>query len=54
MKLKKMSSQFNKLTSKNVAARLAHAKLVSKTNIADFVKITDFDDKNLFKKSYFK
>ena len=48
------TQEFNNLTSKNVTARLARAKLVIETNIADFVKITDFDDKNLFKKSYFK
>ena len=41
-----------KLTAENFAARLAQADLASKSDIADFVKKTDFDDKlwNLNKK----
>ena len=41
-----------KLTTENFAARLAQADLASKSDIADFVKKTDFDDKlwNLNKK----
>ena len=34
-----------KLTSENVAARLAQANLASKDDITDFLKNTDFDDK---------
>ena len=36
--------EFNKLTLENFAARLAQANLASKSDIADFVKKTDFDD----------
>ena len=43
---------FNKLTAENVAARLAQVNLGSKTDIANFVKETDFHGKlkNLNKK----
>ena len=34
--------EFNKLTSENFTARLAKANLASKSNIANFVKKTDF------------
>ena len=37
--------EFNKLAAENVAQRLAQATLVSKSHIANFVKKTDFDDK---------
>ena len=37
--------EFNKLTAKSFAARLAQANFASKNDIADFVKTTDFDDK---------
>ena len=37
--------EFNKLTSGYFAARLAQANLASKSDIANFVKKTDFDDK---------
>ena len=37
--------EFNKLTAENFAARLAQANLASKSNIANFVKKADFDDK---------
>ena len=37
--------EFNKLTADNFAAILAQAKLVTKDDIADFVKETDFDKK---------
>ena len=37
--------EFNKLTAKNVAVRLAEANLASKNDIAALVKMTDFDDK---------
>ena len=37
--------EFNKLTGENFSARLAQAKLSSKSDIANFVKKTDFDDK---------
>ena len=36
--------EFNKLTSENFAARSAQANLARKSDIADFVKKTDFDD----------
>ena len=36
--------EFNKLTAKNFAARLAQANLASKCEITNFVKKTDFDD----------
>ena len=44
--------ELNKLTAENFAARLAQANLASKSDIANFVKKTDFDDKlkNLNKK----
>ena len=40
------------ITAENFAARLAQANLGTKSDIADFVKKTDFDDKlkNLNKK----
>ena len=46
------SQEFNKLTSENFTARVKQANLVSKSDIANFVKNTDFDDKlkNLNKK----
>ena len=37
--------EFNKLTVENFAARLAQTNLANKGNIANFVKMTDFDDK---------
>ena len=37
--------EFNKSTAKNFAARLAQANLASKSDIVNFVKKTDFDDK---------
>ena len=37
--------EFNKLTAEKFAARLAPANLASKSDIANFVKKTDFDDK---------
>ena len=37
--------EFNKLTSKNVTARLKQGNLASKNNIANFVKKTDFNHK---------
>ena len=44
--------EFNKLTSQNFAATFTQANLASKSDIAAFVKMTDFDDKlkNLNKK----
>ena len=44
--------EFNKLTSQNFAAAFTQANLASKSDIAAFVKMTDFDDKlkNLNKK----
>ena len=36
---------FNKLTVKNFAGRLVQADLASKSDIPNFVKKTDFDDK---------
>ena len=44
--------EFKKLKAENFAARLAQADLASKSDIADFVKNTNFDDKlkNLNKK----
>ena len=46
-----ITKEFNTLTSENFPARLAHANLASKTNISNFVKRTDFQDrlKNLNK-----
>ena len=41
----KIIQKFNKLTSKNVVARLAQANLENKNYIADFIKRTNFDDK---------
>ena len=37
--------EFNKLTAENFTARLARVSLASKSNITNFVKKTDFDDK---------
>ena len=37
--------EFNKLTSENVTARVAKANLLSRNDIANFVKKTDRDDK---------
>ena len=39
------TQEFNKLTWEKFAARLAQAKLASKSGIANFLKKTDFDDK---------
>ena len=39
------TQEFNKLTSENFAAGLAQANLASKSDIANFVKKADFDDK---------
>ena len=36
------------LTSQTLTARLAQAKLASKSDIINFVKKTDFDDKQKF------
>ena len=49
-----ITPEFLKLTAENFAARLAQANLASKSDIANFVKKTDFDDKlkNLNKKLY--
>ena len=46
------TTAFNKLTAENFAARLAQINLASKSDVANFVKKTDFDDKlkNLNKK----
>ena len=46
----------NKLTSENFIARLKEANLANKSDNANFVKNTDFDDrlKNLNKKNNFK
>ena len=49
MKLKRKlfitTTEFNKLTAENFAARLAQTNLASKSDISTFVKKTDFDDK---------
>ena len=37
--------EFNKLTAESFAARLAQANLASKSDIVNFVKKTNFDDK---------
>ena len=37
--------EFNRFLAENCAARLAQPNLASKSNIASFVKKTDFDDK---------
>ena len=39
------SQEFNKLTSGHFTARLAQEKLAGKSDIANFVKKTDFDGK---------
>ena len=39
------TQEFNKLTVENFAARSAEAKLITKPDIPDFVKTTNFDDK---------
>ena len=39
------TQEFNKLTSENFTARLAQANLASKSDIANFVRKTDFEDK---------
>ena len=46
------TQEFNKLTSKNFAARLAKANLASKNDVVNLLNKTDFDDKlkNLDKK----
>ena len=38
--------EFNRLTSENFAVRLAQANLASKSDITNFLKKTDFDDKS--------
>ena len=40
------TQEFNKLTSENFTARLKQANLGSKNDIANFVKKTDFENKN--------
>ena len=47
-----ITPEFKNLTSENFAARLKQAKLASKSDIANFVNKTDFDDK--LKKFEFK
>ena len=37
--------EFNKISSENFTARLKQANLASKSDIANFLKKTDFDDK---------
>ena len=46
----------NKLASENFITRLKKANLANKSDNANFVKNTDFDDrlKNLNKKNYFQ
>ena len=39
------TQEFNKITSENFTARLKQANLVKKNDITNFVKKTDFDDK---------
>ena len=39
------TQEFIKLTAENFSGKLAQAKLPSKNGIANFVKLTDFDDK---------
>ena len=39
------TQEFNKLKSENFTARLAQSNLASKSDIANFIKKTDFDDK---------
>ena len=39
------TQEFNKLTSENIASRLAQTNLAIKNDIANFVKKADFDDK---------
>ena len=39
------TEEFNKLTADNFAARIKEAKLVTKTDIADFPQKTDLNDK---------
>ena len=39
------TQEFNKLTSENFTARLKQANLLSKSDIFNFVKKTDFDNK---------
>ena len=39
------TQEFNKSTSENFATRLAQANLASKSDIANFLKKTGFDDK---------
>ena len=36
--------EFNKLTAENFAARLKQANLASKSDVANFVKSSDFDN----------
>ena len=48
--------EFNVLTAENFPARSAQANLATKSNIANFINKTDFDEKlkYLNKKSYIK
>ena len=39
------TQEFNKLTSENLASRIAQANLANKNDIAALVKKTDFEDK---------
>ena len=39
------TQEFNKLTSEKFTARLKQANLASKSDIANFIKNTDFDNK---------
>ena len=39
------AEEFNKSTSENFAARLAQANVANKSDIANFIKKTDFHDK---------
>ena len=39
------AQEFNKFTSENISARLALANLANKSDVVNFAKKTDFDDK---------
>ena len=39
------TQEFNKLTSENLTARIAQENLASKSDIVNFVRKKDFDDK---------
>ena len=43
------TQKFNKLTTKTFTTRLAQANLANKSDIANFVKKTDFNDNNKLK-----